>query len=129
VGDAAGLVRAFKGKGVTSAMQTGMRAAQVILQDGISARAFGNYLDANREIIEDLPYGQIMRRFTILAARVGLMNVVLLAAQRDATLRQALFDAVSAHRPYGQVFRDALSPASVRSVVSALARAVVSRPV
>jgi flavin-dependent dehydrogenase len=32
VGDAAGLVRAFKGKGITSAIQTGMRAAEVILR-------------------------------------------------------------------------------------------------
>ena len=39
VGDAAGLVRAFKGKGVTTAVITGIRAAETILQHGISAWA------------------------------------------------------------------------------------------
>ncbi|MBI4768850.1 MAG: hypothetical protein HY784_00165, partial [Chloroflexi bacterium] len=74
VGDAAGLVRAFKGKGVTSAIQTGIRAARVILRDGISARAFQAYRVSNRDITDDLPYGQAMRRLAILASRFGLMD-------------------------------------------------------
>lgn len=40
VGNAAGLIRAFKGKEVTSAIQTGIRVTQVIVRQGISARAF-----------------------------------------------------------------------------------------
>jgi flavin-dependent dehydrogenase len=120
VGDAAGLVRAFKGKGVTSAIQTGVRAARVILHEGISAGAFQSYRTANRDIIHDLPYGQAMRHFAILASRLGLMDVILKAAERDIRLRQALFDAVSAHRPYREVLRQALSPASIRAVLAAL---------
>jgi flavin-dependent dehydrogenase len=69
VGDAAGLVRAFKGKGVTSAILTGIRAAQVILHHGISAAAFQAYHTANNDITGDLFYGQMMRRLTIQAAR------------------------------------------------------------
>lgn len=120
VGDAAGLVRAFKGKGVTSAIQTGLRAAQTILYHGISASAFEAYHAANRDIISDLPYGQAMRRFTILAARSGFMNVILRAAEQDAHLRQALFDAVSAHRSYRQVVHESLSFPSMRKVINAL---------
>jgi flavin-dependent dehydrogenase len=60
VGDAAGLVRAFKGKGVTSAIQTGVRAAETILHHGISAAAFQSYRAANRDILADLPYGRAM---------------------------------------------------------------------
>ena len=120
VGDAAGLVRAFKGKGVTSAIQTGIRAAHVILHEGISAQAFQSYRAANRDIISDLPYGQAMRRFTILATRMGLMNAALVAAERDAGLRRALFNAVSAHQPYREVVREAFAPASVQRVIAAL---------
>ena len=39
IGDAAGLVRAFKGKGVTTAVMTGIRAAETILNHGISHQA------------------------------------------------------------------------------------------
>jgi flavin-dependent dehydrogenase len=122
VGDAAGLVRAFKGKGVNSAIQTGVRAAQTILHAGISARAFQTYLTANLDIIHDLPYGQIMRRLTILAARSGLMDSVLRAAEKDTRLYQALFNAVSAYRPYQEVFREAFAPSSILGVLTASAR-------
>jgi len=127
VGDAAGLVRAFKGKGVTSAILTGLRAAQVILRDGISAAAFQAYHVANSDITRDLPYGQMMRRLTILAARFNLLEPVLRAAEIDPGLRQALFDAVSAHRPYHDVVRETLSLTSVRAIAVALVRAATAR--
>ncbi len=122
VGDAAGLVRAFKGKGVTSAIQTGIRAAQAILFQGISAAAFQAYHTANRDITADLPYGRAMRWLTILSSRLGLMDIVLVAAGHDPGLRRALFDAVSAHRPYREVVRSGLTPASMRAVAGAMLR-------
>lgn len=117
VGDAAGLVRAFKGKGVTSAIQTGIRAARVILRDGISKSAFqSRYYSANADILSDLPYGQAMRHFTILAARLGMMDPILRAAEHNPNLYRALFDAVSAHRSYREVLQEGLSWASLRAV-------------
>ena len=116
VGDAAGLVRAFKGKGVTAAIETGLRAARVIVSAGISERAFQAFHDANRDILNDLPYGRAMRHFTIAAARLGLLDPVLRAAEHDAGLRCALFDAVSAHRPYREVVRRGLSAPALKAV-------------
>ena len=120
VGDAAGLVRAFKGKGVTSGILTGVRAAKVIMHQGISASAFEAYKAANHDIVRDLPYGQVMRCFTILAARSGFMNIILRAADQDARLQQALFDAVSAHQTYQEVIRTAISFSSVQKVLQAM---------
>ncbi len=124
VGDAAGLVRAFKGKGITSAIQTGMRAAQVILTQGFSGAAFKAYHIANREITNDLPFGQAMRHLTVSASRLGLMGVVIRAAENAPGLRQALFDAVSAHRSYWQVVRECITINTVQAILSAL----VQRP-
>jgi flavin-dependent dehydrogenase len=117
VGDAAGLVRAFKGKGITSAILTGIRAADVILHKGISAEAFLAYHTANRDITGDLFYGQTMRNLTILASRFSLLDSVLNASEHNRFLHQALFDAVSAHRPYREVMRAAFSPASLLSIL------------
>jgi flavin-dependent dehydrogenase len=122
VGDASGLVRAFKGKGVTSAIQTGQRAANTILLHGISAQAFKAYHLANRDITDDMPYGRAMRFFTILASQTGLMDVVLEAAEKNENLRDALFQAVSAHKPYRTVIAKALSLASVQAVTGTLVR-------
>jgi hypothetical protein len=124
VGDAAGLVRAFKGKGITSAIQTGIRAARAICRTGISAQAFRAYHAANADILGDLPYGQGMRYLTVLASRWGLMGVVLQAAEVDSGLRRALFDSVSAHRPYRDVVRESISWSSVRAMLVGLARSV-----
>ncbi|RME80295.1 MAG: hypothetical protein D6775_16600 [Caldilineae bacterium] len=118
IGDAAGLVRAFKGKGVTSAVLTGIRAARTILEEGISASAFADhYRRANRDIIEDLPYGQLMRHLTINLARLRLLDPVLRAARADGVLQDALFDAVSAHGPYKAVLGRSLRPHVVAHVV------------
>lgn len=109
VGDAAGLVRAFKGKGVTTAVTTGIRAAETILQYGISAWAFQNhYYTANEDIIQDLPYGQVMRYITIFLARYHLLDPIIRAAKQNPLLQSALFDAASAHAPYQQVVKQSL---------------------
>jgi flavin-dependent dehydrogenase len=122
VGDAAGLVRAFKGKGVTSAIQTAIRAAHVILHEGISAEAFRAYHAANRDITGDLPFGRAMRFLTITATRLGLMGLVIRAAEHDPGLRRALFDAVSAHHSYTHVVRDTLTLSATRAMLGALVK-------
>ena len=121
VGDAAGLVRAFKGKGVTSGVLTGIRAAETILRVGVSAEAFSrHYRSANRDIISDLPYGQGMRVFTIALARLGLLAPVVRAAHKDTSLQAALYGAVSAHDPYRDVLARALRPRTFLSVLRQL---------
>jgi len=122
VGDAAGLVRAFKGKGVTSAIMTGIRAAHTILQVGISEAAFAHhYKVANHDIISDLPYGRGIRLLTMLLARSGLFRAVLRAARHEPITREALFNAVSAHAPYRQVLVHMLHPRAVLAMLRALA--------
>lgn len=121
IGDAAGLVRAFKGKGVTSAVQTGIRAAHTILEAGISRQAFNDHFrPANDDILSDLPYGRGMRTLSMLMSRFGLFSPVLRAARKDPHLRSALFDAVSAHAPYSEVLAETLHPASIAAVVRAM---------
>ena len=120
VGDAAGLVRAFKGKGVTTAIQTGIRAAEAMLQAGISQRAFqAHYRQANREIIRDLPYGKLMRLLAIGLAQSGLLDRILRAARREPRLRTALFDAVSGRTAFREVLANSLAPSSLAAITRA----------
>ena len=118
VGDAAGLVRAFKGKGVTTATMTGIRAANTILEHGFSQQSFhDHYRPANQDIIQDLPYGRVMRLLTIFMSRVGLLNPVLRAAHNTPDLQSALFDAVSAHALYRDVFAKSMRPKTVLAIL------------
>jgi len=118
IGDAAGLVRAFKGKGVTTAVLTGIRAAETILKHGYTREVFHqHYRTANQDIIQDLPYGRAMRVLTIFMSRVGLLNPVLRAAHHTPDLQSALFDAVSAHALYREVFAKSLRPKTVLAIL------------
>lgn len=104
IGDASGLVRAFKGKGSTTAVQTGIRAAEMILLHGISRQAFHeHYRAANMDIISDLPYGRFMRQVAIFISRYGFLDPVVRAAEESPELRDALYDAVSGHDNYRAV--------------------------
>ena len=118
LGDAAGLVRAFKGKGVTSAVMTGMRAAETIFHAGISESAFAeHYARANRDITGDLIYGRSVRRLVRLSTRLNLVDPVLRAARRSPALQDALFGAVSGHLPYGEVLAGMFRPSSILAIL------------
>ncbi len=110
VGDAAGLVRPFKGKGVTSACLTALRAAETIMRHGVSREAFRAYADACRDITSDLPYGRTVRWLAIFGSTLHLLPSVLEVARRDERLRRALFNAVSAHRTYREIIHEILGP-------------------
>jgi flavin-dependent dehydrogenase len=117
VGDAAGLVRAFKGKGVTSGVLTGARAARTMIEAGISRGAFdSHYRSANADIAGDIIYGQLMRRNAIWMARTGLMDSVMRAAASNVHLRQALYDAVSGEATYRKVLSASIAPRSLMAV-------------
>jgi flavin-dependent dehydrogenase len=118
IGDAAGLVRAFKGKGVTSAIKTGIRAAHTILHSGISARAFdADYRSANQDIIGDLPFGQMMRFLTITFSRWGFLDPILRSAHHSEDMQLALFNAVSGHAPYREILALSLKPQSLLGIL------------
>jgi flavin-dependent dehydrogenase len=121
IGDAAGLVRAFKGKGVTTAVTTGIRAAETMLNHGYSKLAFReHYRTSNQDIIQDQPYGHTMRLLTIFMSRFGILNSVLRAARTTPDLQSALFDAVSAHALYREVFAKTLRPKNIIAILGAM---------
>lgn len=110
IGDAAGLVRTFKAKGINSACLTGIWAARAILTAGISATAFErSYVNDCAEILRDIPYGHLVRHVVINASRLHQVDRALALAEDSPALRQALFDAVSGHRPYRHIILRLLS--------------------
>lgn len=121
VGDASGLVRAFKGKGATTAMMTGIRAADTIINHGISSQAFHHhYRTSNQDIIQDLPYGRGMRLLTMGMSNIGFMGIVLRAGRKSPTLRSALFGAVSGHTPYRKILSQVLRPSVAWAILGAV---------
>jgi flavin-dependent dehydrogenase len=114
VGDAAGLVRPFKGKGVNSACVSGLAAARAMMRQGVSKEAFQAYLAADprlQAVLRDLFYGRVIRRLAITSAGYGFLDSVIDLAGREPLLRRALFNCVSAHKPYREIVWETLQPA------------------
>ncbi len=100
IGDAAGLLRPFKGKGVNTAILTGMRAARTMFDEGISRKSFVSFTAKCEDITNDLPYGKFVRFAALKLSNWGLLNPILAVARRNDRLRRALFNSVSAHQTY-----------------------------
>jgi flavin-dependent dehydrogenase len=105
VGDAAGLNRPFKGKGINSAVITGIRAAEVILNHGISKEAFKKYLKNCTELTDDIPYGKIVRYLTNQSSKYGLLDSVLETAKKEEAMRRAFFNIISGQETYKKIWQ------------------------
>ena len=97
IGDSAGLVRPFKGKGIYAACLTGIRAARSMLDLGISRDAFRAYIADCHDLVLDVQFGRLVRLLALLLAKRLSLDPVLARAQTDESLRRALFLAVSGH--------------------------------
>ena len=105
VGDAAGLNRPFKGKGINSAVITGIKAADVIVNHGISKEAFQKYLKSCSELTDDIPYGKIVRYLTIQSSKHGLLDGIIEIAKKEHAMRKAFFNIVSGQETYKKTWQ------------------------
>ncbi|KPJ59556.1 MAG: hypothetical protein AMJ46_10580 [Latescibacteria bacterium DG_63] len=120
VGDAAGLVRPFKGKGINSALLTGMLAANTMIDKGTSEKALGHFYRACSDFTADVMYGKLMRFLAITTANHFSVDKIVSLAKRDAAVRRALFDCVSGHRPFREIVRGNLTLPFVARVLKAV---------
>ena len=110
IGDAAGLMRPFKGKGINSAINTGVYSARSIIRHGVSKNAFAdNYYQHCSELTEDLPYGRAVRILTNMATRFKFMDHMIAVAAERPEFMKALFNSVSGHDPYKKILIETAS--------------------
>jgi len=110
IGDAAGLMRPFKGKGINSAIITGIYSARSIMRHGISKQAFAeNFYQDCSELTQDLPFGRAVRLLTNLATNFKFMDHMIAVAAERPDFMKALFGCVSGHDPYKKIILETAS--------------------
>lgn len=109
VGDAAGIIRAFKGKGVNTACITGIKAAQVMMDVGISKEAFKDYYNSFSYITGDLPYGRIIRMLATFSSHFGLFSPMIQLAKEDEKFRMAFFNSVAGSKMFKNIIFETIS--------------------
>lgn len=119
VGDAAGLVRPFKGKGINTALLTGRLAASTMLEKGVSASALRSFYEGCAEFKADVLYGRLMRFLAVFTSNYLSMDRVIALAKRRPDVKQALFDCVSGSRPFRDIVKGNLNLPFVTRVLKA----------
>jgi flavin-dependent dehydrogenase len=109
VGDAAGIIRAFKGKGVNTACMTGIRAAEVMMDVGISKEAFKDFYNSFSSITRDLPYGKVIRMLAGFSAHYGLFTPMIQLAKEDKKFRTAYFNSVAGSKMFKEIIFETIS--------------------
>ena len=122
IGDAAGLLRPFKGKGVTAACRTGILAAQTIINRGISEGALSDFYRRMDDVTRDRFYGKVLRQVAIKSANWHVLDGLLERAKEDDELKRALFHAVSGQKSFRRIVRDHLGLAMGFRAAAAMAR-------
>ena len=119
VGDAAGFIRPFKGKGINMALLSGIGAARAAMISGISRDALSDCFRATtREVADDRPYSAVLRWLATGGSSTSLMDSIVAAASDDIRLKNALFNSVSAQETFKKIFRDSINPKSVFRVLT-----------
>lgn len=123
VGDATGWLRPFKGKGISTAIITGIRAAQTMLEHGVSKRAFERYRQSCSDLLGDYRYGVLVRRLMLLGAR-AFLDPMIDVGKTDPLMYDALFNSVSGHDSYRNIIKSSLKARLVRKVAARVVRGV-----
>ena len=123
VGDATGWLRPFKGKGINTAIITGVRAAETMLEHGVSKRALANYRRACSDLLGDYHYGVMVRQLMLRGARLCL-DPMIDVGKTDPLMYDALFDAVSGHDSYRNIIKRSLKPRLIRKVAARVVRGI-----
>ncbi len=126
IGDAAGLIRPFKGKGINSAIITGNLAAITMFEKGISREALKNFEKDCRFLIGDYWYGMFVRFGVKIMSRFNALSPVLSCAENNTEIREALYKSVSGSDTYKKIVMTCFKPENLISIAAAYFRWIFS---
>lgn len=109
VGDSGGLIRPLKGKGINSAIITGVRAADTIMNTGISKAAFLSYYRSCHDLIDDTNYGIVLRFLCNASSRLNILDRLVRLAKKDLILYRAFYNIISGHQTYKKIVQESVS--------------------
>lgn len=127
VGDATGWLRPFKGAGITTAIQTSIAAADVMLERGIDARALRSYALRSAALTSDHRHGRVLRRLSRFGLDFGMIDGIIELAKTNRDLYALLYDIIAGRRDYRRLTGELLHVALLWKM-SALALRRVLRP-
>lgn len=103
IGDSTGWLRPFKGKGITTAVMTGISAAKTMFNNGISKDGFKAYASECEHFTKDYPYGTLARFCSNLAVKTDFYDFLVEYAKKDSRLSRIFYNSISGHKSYKEI--------------------------
>jgi flavin-dependent dehydrogenase len=128
VGDATGWLRPFKGMGITTAIQTGIAAADVMLERGIDAVALEAYARRTVELTEDQRHGRLLRQFLRFGMDFRMIDGLIELAKTNPDLYAILYAVIDGRGSYRRITHELLRAALLWQVGTLALRRML-RPV
>ncbi len=117
VGDATGWIRPYKGKGINVALMTGAKAAEVMVNSGISRYDLVTYVRTFEDLRRDYIYGKIFRALLLFSMRTGFIRRILSMKNMPPQLEEAIYMAVSGEGSYYEILKRIFSTRSMGALI------------
>ena len=127
IGNAAGLLRPLKGKGINTGIITGIEAARTMIEVGISKRAFDEFYRQCGHLTSEFRYGSFLRWLYGLSNKLDSLDAVLALAAREPLLHRAFYEMVSGEGSYREIIWRSARPGLVTKIITAVARQRILR--
>lgn len=122
IGNASGLLRPLKGKGINSGMITGMEAARTMVELGISRQAFDEFYRRCGDLTSEFSYGTFLRWLYHVSRRLDALDSVLYLARSEPSLYQALHAMVSGEDSYKEIVWRSAQPRLMGKIMLSIMR-------
>lgn len=105
IGDAAGWIRPYKGKGINTAIRMGVLAADALSEGNSPSIFFRTFSKPLKEIMEERFYGRIFTFLVKWALKLNITGYLIEKAKKDENLKSALYNAVSGEGTYEEMLK------------------------
>ena len=122
IGDASGMLRPLKGKGISTGIITGVEAARTMLEVGISKKAFDEFYRRCQTITREFSYGIFLRHLYRLSEKLDALDAVVGLARREPMLYRAFYDMVSGEGSYKEIVLRSARPDLMGKILLAIVR-------
>ena len=115
---------------VTAGSLSGIAAGNAVMTSGLSRGRLEDFFandPYSREIRNDLRYAQAARKASAWGKNLGFLDGVLSLAREDQRVRTALFNSVSAHKPFREIARETVTLSLAARVLGIAVRSLASR--
>ncbi|RMF94527.1 MAG: hypothetical protein D6734_07515 [Candidatus Schekmanbacteria bacterium] len=127
VGNATGWVKPFKSHGIDMALMTGVRAAEVIFNQGYSEDALSYYAHLCKDLVSDYYYGAMIRYLCTLGSNMRAIELFVRYSRDNRYFYDILYNTISGDKTYREIALNLLQMKLLKTMIPATLKSFFRR--